>query len=148
MLKKQFKVLLSTFIVGVIFGTITSVVLAATATSNPGYYGPINCYSYVNSATVTNDNTLYASARVNNQALGNIPTGYMSVKARLYKSTTLCAASDPFYNPSPANGISANTAIGGPDCGAGTYNSKGLTEAYNGNGYDLYSTFVSPNITQ
>ena len=146
MLKKYFRFLFSTFVVGALLGSVMSVAFAATATSSPKSYGPILGYSYVSSATISNDTNLYGLARVERSTTATVPTGYMGVKARVYKSTGICLESGTSYNSSATNGQGVTTTIGAPDCGSGTYYGKGQTEAYNGNGYDVYNTNQTPNI--
>ena len=107
-----------------------------------GYYGPINGYSYKNKGDISNDTRLWAGT-VAHSTDGNVPTGYIGVKSRLYKSDALCKSTDFIYNTSRAAGLSNSTS---GDCGSGTYYSKGVSAAYNGNGYDTYNTFQSPNI--
>src|SRR5690554_1640701 len=142
--EKNIRFIVSTFIVGILIGTLSTVVIAATATSNYGYYGPINGYSYKNQAKVGNDSGLYGRTTVMNDSAGTVPTGYMGTQARLYKSDALCEADIMYYNTSETSG--GITVLTDTDCGEGTYYSKGVTAAYNGNGYDLYNTFQTPNI--
>jgi hypothetical protein len=84
-----------------------------------------------------------AGAYIVTQNDGNAPVGYMGAKARLYNdSGVLKASSDYIYNSEESSGVGATTS---PHKKAGTYYSKGLTRAYNGNGYDEYTTFQTPN---
>jgi hypothetical protein len=144
MIKKQIKFVVSSFILGLIIGTLSTVVTAATAYSSYKSYGPINGYSYENRAGVSNDSNLSAETRVGNGST-QIPTGYMGAKARLYKSTTLCISSDWIYN---SQLIYWNTTVILTNgCGDGIYSSKGITAAYNtGGGYTTFDTYQSPNI--
>ncbi|PWW01197.1 hypothetical protein DFQ01_11087 [Paenibacillus cellulosilyticus] len=146
-MKNQLKLLTGTFVVGVLLGMGT-IAMAGTATSNTGYYGPINGYSYSNFAKVSTDTYLYGQTRVDNQASGSIPSGYMGAKARLYKSDVLCYETDLYYSNSASSGIGVSTQSYSTGCGSGTYSSKGISAAYNGNGYDLYNTFVTPYQSQ
>jgi hypothetical protein len=119
------------------------VAMAATAYSDWGYYGPFSGYSYKNQASVSNDGRLYAGTSVSTQDGSAAPTGYMGVQARLFNSSQLCDYTIMDYNSGPAAGMGLATE---DSCGAGTYYSAGFTEAYNGNGYNNYSTFESPRI--
>lgn len=143
------KIVPSILTVGVVAGLITGVVFAASATSNSKNIGPVNGYSYTTVAEVRSPTGVYIDANTSmvKQTSGTVPSGYMGVKARLYKSTTLCKASDPTYNNSAVSGINGNVELGFSGCGSGNYNSKGVAYAYNGNGYTSYDTNVSPNIS-
>lgn len=145
MVRKNLKTAVLAFIVGILFATSTATVFAATATSSWGYYGPYLGYSYKNQAMVSDNVRLYASTTAANQATGNVPTGYMGAKAMLYNSSNqLIDFTSWYYNNGPANSLSVPTL--GSGFSSGTYYSKGMTAAYNGNGYNQYYTFQSPNI--
>jgi len=146
MVKKHLRSVASTFIIGIMFGAFANVVLAATATSNELEYGPINGFIYKNNSTVSSDWTpdeVASQTHVNNKNGGEVPTGYMGAQTDLYKTTGLCSASDVYYNPLSTVGYGV---IIYANCGSGTYYSKGTTYAYNGNGYNSYNTYQSPNI--
>ncbi|MHB1134989.1 MAG: hypothetical protein ACYC4L_21675 [Chloroflexota bacterium] len=135
------------FLVSLLIAFSTVAVYAATATSIWGYYGPYFGYSYQNQAKVSNESTLWASALVQNQQFDNVPTGYMGTYPRLFKSDGyLCADGEWWYNNQPSVGLET-FAYG--NCGSGAYYSQGYTAAYNADGddgYDIYSTYRSPNI--
>lgn len=145
-LRRHRNVVVRAFIVGILFGISAIVAFAAYAESNWRYYGPINGYSYKNQAVVTNDfGYIAAETYVSNQAWAQVPTGYMGARARLYNSSgTLRASSNWFYNSQPV--MSIGVGIPCNQCSSGTYYSRGLTAAYNGNGYTENTTFSSPNI--
>lgn len=62
----------------------------------------------------------------------------------VYKSGALCDASNTVYNPVESRGYAVTLVD--KNCGSGTYSSKGRTNAYNGNGYDSYDTYTTPNL--
>lgn len=142
--KKNFRIAVSTFIVGILLGLSTAA-YAATATSINGYYGPVLGYSYLNNATVSDNLRVWADAWVETTGSAAVPTGYMGVQARLFKNDALYASTSMSYNSSSAYGIS-NVTQGGQSFPSGTYYSKGVTAAYTGTGYSTYSTFQSPSI--
>lgn len=144
MVRKNLKVTVCAFMVGILFAISTTLVFAATAYSPWGYYGPYLGYSYKNRAMVSDDYRLLADTTVANQVSGNIPTGYMGALARLWKDGVLVASTDWYYNGFPCNSISTATPDG--SFSSGTYYSKGLSSAYNGSGYTVYYTFQSPSI--
>lgn len=67
---------------------------------------------------------------------------------RLYKDNTgaLCKQTSYSYNPSSQNTWFSDETTA-PSCGVGNYYSYGVTRAFNGNGYNSYYTFKSPNVT-
>ncbi|WP_152529369.1 hypothetical protein [Nocardiopsis chromatogenes] len=133
-------------LVGLTLGLATPPALAATASSPLGYIGPIAGKNYSNQAVVSDQSVnynLYAATR-NNSRSGNLPTGYLGARPRLYKGTSLCSQGAWYYNTGTASGISTSRHTNG--CGRGSYNSYGVTRHYNGNGYDSYYTFRSPSI--
>lgn len=125
MVRRNLKVAACAFIVGILFALSATVVFAATATSPWGYYGPFLDYYYKNQASVTSDYPpgVYAITKAAQDGTSNVPTGYMGVKARLYKSDALVASTDWRYNSVPANEIQTGTQN---ITGSGTYYSKGL----------------------
>lgn len=150
-LKKK-KFLVSSIVAIFIIGSLSSIVYAAKATSIALAYGPVLNYSYGSVAEVfdsgiPNTTTRYVVASTEVQVSGNqsVPTGYMGVYARLFKESTLCATIyDWSYNSVTAAGT---TGYANGDCGSGNYKSYGRTAAYNGNGYTIYDTKVSPFIS-
>ena len=147
MVRRHGKLAVCTFMLGILIAIGAIVASAADAYSSWGYYGPILGYSYKNQAEVTSNylGTLGAITYVDTQDYSNVPTGYMGVKAQLYNSSdNLVAFSDWSYNNSEAWGWNQGAACS--SCGSGIYYSKGVTAAYNGNGYNTYYTFQSPNI--
>lgn len=76
---------------------------------------------------------------------GNVPTGWIGVRTRLYNSSGDLKASKGYeYSSSPCVGMSLLTQP--PYSGAhDAYYSYGLTRAWNGYGYSTYGSFRSPN---
>lgn len=146
MLKKNLRLIISTFIVGILFGSLMSTVFAATATSNSKSIGPVNGYSYTNYAQISTDSG-YIGARtsISKVGTGNVPTGYMGSLARAYKDGAVCTETSMLYNDEPLNGI-GSSIVGHSGCGSGVYHSQGKTEVYNGNGYSTYYTNLTPNL--
>ena len=145
MFKGNIKMGLYTFVVCLFLAMGTSVTYATITNSNYGYYGPINGYSYENQATAVANTSAYAYTWVSTTGDDQVPAGYMAAQAKVYNSSgVLKKSSDLVYNDDPCigyNTVTPNTIW------SGTYYSKGLTKAYNGNGYDTYYTFTSPNVT-
>ncbi len=146
MVKKNLKVTVCAFLVGLFMSISAVAAYAASVYSNWGYYGPINGYSYKNQASLGNNNGYLATgAWVYNQASGNVPAGYMGAKAQLYNSNNqLIDYSDWGYNSSSVNYF--GVSISNNNYSHTYYYSKGVTAAYNGNGYTSYNTFQSPNL--
>lgn len=147
MFKKYYKVGILSIMVGILIGTSASIVMAATVSSSWGYYGPILDYQYRNMASITNDpDVSRASTTVEVYPTGSAPIGYMGYQARLYKSNgDLVISSNWGYNPYEVPAV--ETSVYFPkDSSSGYYYSKGLTSAYNGDGYTVYNTFQSPNL--
>lgn len=147
MFNKYFKVGILSIMAGILIGTSASIVMAATATSPWGYYGPILDYQYRNNADIVIDTYLKrAGTKVEVYPSGTVPIGYIGYQARLYKSNgDLVSSSNWGYNPYVVGGVFTATYF--PEgSSSGYYYSKGLTSAYNGNGYTVYNTFQSPNL--
>lgn len=141
---KNLKVSVCSFLVGIFLSITAIAAYAASAYSPWGYYGPYLGYSYQNRASIlTYTDSASAYTDVQNQTSGNVPTGYMGLKARMYNSSnSLVSQSDYSYNSQPLYSMARSTST----TSHGTYYSKGLTQAYNGNGYVEYTTFASPSL--
>lgn len=143
MFEENYKFIIITFIIGLFLG-ISTMAYAAYADSPWGYYGPHLGYSYRNQASVSDGPFLNAQTEVRVQYDFFVPTGYMGAQGRLFKGDVALKTSIMKYNSGTAGGI-----IWGTDNGtfpAGAYYSKGVSAAYNGNGYNNYYTFQSPSI--
>jgi hypothetical protein len=139
------RLVLSVFLAGTLIGASASVAFAATATSNPYNYGPVNGYSYYNEASVSSDSGLVeANTSASNVSPVNVPTGYIGVAEALFNSSNqVITTRDWIYNNIPAVGIGYSTS---GISTSGTYYSKGYSQAFNGSGYTMYNTNRSPNI--
>ncbi|MFS0728351.1 hypothetical protein [Paenibacillus sp. 1P07SE] len=146
MLKKHLVPLITTLVAGIIFGASMTPVFAAIANSNYGYYGPHNGYSYRNQAQVETGTYLLGLTRALTQDNSYAPAGYIGVRARLYKDSQLCYSTNMVYNHVAAQGYNATTQIYSDGCGSGTYHSRGESAAFNGTGYNVYNTFITPNL--
>lgn len=144
---KNLRTILCAFLISVFLGTSATVVYANSVNSNDRNYGPVNGYKYYNNASVINNTNLCARTWVMMTEGGNqVPTGYMGGKARLYTSGgSLKRESEWIYNDQPIAGYGVYTNNYNQ---SGTYYSKGISAAYNGNGYTTYSTYQSPNLTR
>lgn len=146
MLKKNFRLIVSTFVAGALIGSLMGTVFAASATSSSKSIGPVYGYSYTNYATISDDYAVIsASTNISKVGAGTVPTAYMGTLARAYKDGAICVQTSMTYNSSAVSG-KGSIVLGNPDCGAGIYHSQGRTEVYNGSGYDTYYTFLTPNI--
>lgn len=140
---KNLKVAFCSFMVGILFALSAAVALAATATGPYMYYSEYG-YNYKARNSVSNDYGVVANTSVYSDGSGNIPTGYMGVKARLFENDSLYMSSNWYYNPSPYAGIGINTEAA---TSSGIYSSWGYTRAYDGGGgYTTYAPSRSPNI--
>jgi hypothetical protein len=119
---------------------------AGNAAGPSGYYGPHAGYNYRNQSEIwTNTTVSWAYTIAANQASGNVPSGYMGLLARNYRSNgALCTQRGYYYNSGPASSVSYPT-LQSASCGAGSYYSYGVTQAWTGSAYQSYFTFRSPN---
>lgn len=143
MIKRNFNVAICTLLVSILFG----ISAAAFALVSPWkYYGPIAGYSYRNQAEIysTTDGAV-GNSYVERSDVGNVPPGYMGVQARLYDSDGYLLDYTSFsYNINTCHGMWEVTDA--YDVPGWYYYSKGYTKAYNGNGYNTYSTNRTPNM--
>lgn len=137
LISKQIRFLFMVFIVGIIMGTLSSVVMAASNTSLKKTYSVFG-YFYYNEATINAELGNYVGASTYAESDDEIPTGYMGVNARLYKNTTLCTSTGFSYNGSSTYGMGTGTS---GDCGSGSYKSNGQSAAWNGSSYNNYDTY-------
>lgn len=146
MIRRNLKTAAIAFVIGILFSTSITVVLAAEASSPYGSYGPYLGYTYLNQAVInTGPYSVNAHTTVQTESSTSVPTGYMGAQARLFDSSgTLIEYSNMTYNDSPTSIMSTLAyTINRP----GTYYSHGISAAYTGNGYDYYYTFKSPYLT-
>lgn len=130
-------------LVGIFLGFTSMMAYATTTYSSWKYYGPVYGYSYKNRAEASNGSNYYVCARAvaANSTSSDVPAGYLGSRPSMYKSDgQLMWTGSWYYNSIPANSISVPvdaTSI------VSIY-SKGMTAAYNGDGYSTYSTYQSP----
>jgi hypothetical protein len=106
LVRKQLRLFVSTFIVGILIGASSMVALAAYGESNYGYYGPVGGYSYKNQATINSSgSSVTASTIVSETGLNNVPANYMGVQPRIFQNGTFCASYPMNYNSTAANGM-------------------------------------------
>ena len=142
--------LVKTVVLIFIFGAISSFAafsaLAYSYSQSSNLYFSNNGYYYYNYAMITVDSD-YATGNsaIDVQGSGTVPTGYIGAQGRLYSSSgTLMQVGSTYYNSVAASGLSSGT---GRCYSTGTFYSKGITYAYNGNGYTTYWTNQSPNLS-
>jgi hypothetical protein len=87
-----------------------------------------------------------AMARTCNMSYsGKVPQGYAGAQARLYNSSgTLIKDTGMSWNKSEANGYQADTPY--MSVATGYYYSYGITQQYNGSGYNTNYAYLTPNI--
>jgi len=109
----------------------------------------LNGYSYKSQSWISDYyggmDALFAGVTCSNQVAGNIPVGYMGCQAQLYDSNNnLIAYTNWSYNKIAEN--SMGIIRWGDSYNSGYYYSRGKTAAYNGNGYNYYWAYISPNL--
>ena len=143
MVRRNLRVAFCTLMVSILLG-INAMAAFAAVSSPWKNYGPYLGYSYQNRAAVGSNDGVWARTSVQNQVSSDVPTSYMGAAAKLYNSAgQLREYTDMIYNDSPTRSMSVITAN---EESSGTYYSKGMTSAYHGNGYNVFSTYQSPNI--
>lgn len=149
--RSNIKIVISVFLLGILLGISSNVVVAATAESPYGYIGPILGYSYRNKATIFDSYYEYEHGRIEtlletNPSTQYVPTGYMGAQARLFNtSDSLVLSSKMNYTISSTFAVSWGLNITTP-LTPGYYYSMGATDVYNGDGYSSYRTFKTPNM--
>lgn len=132
------------FALGILL-SFSTIALATSVYSDWKYFGPTNGEYYQNRASATSSpGSVNGTAVIQTQDLATVPTGWMGISSYLYNSSGVCVANSSwYYNPSASIGIGQTTpTVTTP----GYYYCKGLSQAYNGNGYDSYWTYQTPNI--
>ena len=145
MIRRNFKAAVIAFLLGILFSASATAAFAATATSPWYYYGPYLGYSYQNQAEVDSGSGVWATTYVQTQDSSTVPTGYVAAWAGLYDSSGQVVESSGnwIYNSEPVGGMSV---LSPSYYSSGAYTSKGYTAAYNGNGYNSFTTYTSPAI--
>ncbi len=139
------KLIVCALLLGIFLGFTSIMAYAVTAYSDWKNYGPVNGYSYKNRAIAYSDLDMGVSSRVvaSTADLTLIPVGYMGVRPYIYKHDgQLMWTGSWAYNSNEVYSI-----IGSKDVSSGVaIYSKGYTAAYNGDGYNTYSTYQSPTV--
>lgn len=131
-----------------IFVMMFSIAQPASATalySAAWYYGPILGITYYNQSIVSDNTVMTSGYSIWSSNGQTIPGGWSGGQGFLYMNGALCANSSMYYNPQNSSGWSGAGGIN--YCGYGNYNARGITAAYNGNGYNNYYTAYSPMYT-
>jgi len=130
--------------VAVIFGASGAAAYAVTVSySTVGQFNT-GGHVYDNQASIGVGSVNFASTGTwtdNNQ---NVPSGWIGSEGRMVKSNgALCATTGMLYMPGAGSGwnVATNTI-----CGHGYYFSQGKSAGWNGNGYNYYYTFRTPNL--
>jgi hypothetical protein len=136
---------LAAFVVGLTGQTAS----AGFVNSATGYYGPVFGYNYTNYATIYTL-TSGAGQAIAYTAAGptgaTAPSGYVGVKGRLWTSgNTLACQGAVNYSSQPLTAGSYWTANSCTKVSHGAWHSNGLSYAFNGSGYDPYTTFNTVN---
>lgn len=133
-------------LVGGVVGWGGGLAYASTVFANPGYIGPINGINYVNNTSIENSPDRQVSTIIGKNGSGTVPTTWMGARARSFKNSndTLCNQGNWGYNASPAATFAKAAGVGASGCGVGYYYSYGVTQEYNGNGYNSHFTYKSP----
>lgn len=77
---------------------------------------------------------------------GGVPASYMNPIGRSLKNGAFChEGATGVFNTSGSQRVSA-TAFNMNRCGSGNYSSQGVVWLYNGNTYNAYFTFRSPEV--
>jgi hypothetical protein len=133
-------------IAGILLST-SGVAFAQGVAQGSNYYYSDNGYPYYNYNIIdtTTGSPAYAWIDVWVDANYNAPAGYMGARAFMfYSNGSLCNEETSWiYNGSATAGFDTYVT---PACGAGpVYYSQGQTRAWNGTGYDTFSSDKSPN---
>ncbi len=126
--------------------TLTSTTALAGYSSSGKQTASANGYTYQFGAAIqTNYGSAAAHTSINGPMSG-VPEGYMGVLCRLYNSSgTLLETSDWMYNDTKCIGMEFTCRP--YTTYSGLYYSCGQVQIYNGNGYDTYTTYRSPNLS-
>lgn len=117
---------------------------AASASGTVSYFGPYGGYNYKDYSTIYTGTSAQALTNIKKDGNGDVPSGYMGIRSRLFKSDgTLCKSSTVWYGG--GSGLEDGTVP--PSCGVGSYYSDGWTYAWTGSSYYEHNTKRSPNLT-
>lgn len=142
--------------VAFITGTVLGASIAAVATASASAaYGTVGTYTtnginYENQSGVAAPENGYKGYGYSEAATvsgGDVATGWIGVLPRLYLSNGDICAERSDYTYTNTSAASLATGVYG-SCGTTyAYYSYGVTKAWNGNGYNAYFTFRTPNVT-
>ncbi|MFI8664642.1 hypothetical protein ACIGKR_31975 [Rhodococcus qingshengii] len=115
----------------------------ANAASETGWTGatpPQQGKLFAHSSSISNNVGIVATTSIWN-AIGTVNSApyTLSVEARLFKSGVLCQSTGFVPNDTPTSHLSAST--NGAGCGAGSYNSHGLVQTFDGSKDNTWVTF-------
>lgn len=115
-----------------------------------GYFSSYG-YDYENYTGLYNDSPdnqkMYSYAGVKVDNASDVDIGYMGASARIYTSNGKLAKSTPYvYNEKIEKECVSTLCVLNAPFDSKYYYAKGETKAYNGNGYDAYNTFATPNL--
>ncbi|TEB16090.1 hypothetical protein Psfp_01688 [Pelotomaculum sp. FP] len=143
LLRGKLKVMFCSFILGILL----SIGVAAYAVTSDWYdIGTVYGYPYRNQAEAfLTGGGVQATTYIERSTAGNVPSGYLGAQAFMYNSSgAIYNASNWVYNTSTVHGLYQVLPSGGIN--GQYYYSKGLTQVWNGNGYNQYSTYRTPNV--
>ncbi|WP_169089613.1 hypothetical protein [Paenibacillus sp. PL91] len=107
-LKKGMRIrtVIGVFMMGIMIGTLPSIVHAAKVVSPGKIYGPVMGYHYYNGGELFNDSAPIITGKgiVGNASI-NVPTGYMGVKVKTYRNGVMCAMRDWEYSAQEQAGM-------------------------------------------
>ncbi len=119
---------------------------AGTAASSYGYTGTVYGYSYYDYAEiVTGGSQGLGDTGMGNTSGNDAPTGYMGVQAFLTAASNNATCTNTGWSYTSAPTVATNIPTNTVTCPAGNYYSQGFARAYNGNGYNTYTTPRTPN---
>jgi hypothetical protein len=144
--RQTISVALGALVVGILIPlTVTA---AGAIVSSDRYFGPIDGYSYYNQSSLYGPSSYTAGVFMGTSNYVNAPADYIGVQAELYEPGGHSCISSTWYYMASAGGGQSNVVYGGLGyCnGPSNYYSKGWTRAYNGNGYDTYGAYATPDM--
>lgn len=138
------------FLVGIVMSLGISTVFASESGTSASGYFTVYGQGYENWSSITcgNDFANTSSRIMTQEGYGHdVPAGYMGSKGRLFDSKdNLITQTSMIYNSSSTYYLNSDFASKAGGALGNYYYGYGITAAYNGNGYDQYYTFKTPNI--
>lgn len=127
--------------------SLSSVVLAADveSASSPEKTATVLGYTYSYYSSIHGSGSeVWGYTNIMVDGKENVPVGYMGLNSNLYDDEgALVKTSGWQYNDKSAAGMSIS---GGKYYKEGTYYSKGQVKLYNGDGYNTYTAYATPNM--